>query len=436
MNETILINKHIKFANNWKTISPLFIEVFCLFVLISSFVLNSNIGVLISIISIFFVSLFSRREQSIYHLAFFSSFSGIMVFEGKHVFFILAGLIILKEFLLGRINHVTAFFYALLITYGVLFCDFEGNFTFAKILAPTLLFLIPIILQNKRMDFAVLAKYYIFGFAIETALGFIVMKIPMMSSLFDVDLIWPNPYLELYRFFGLSYDSNFYALSNFIVIGYLLFCSKNIKAKTILLIALFLFAGILTFSKSYFLVIIFLFVIYFIKSLRSFTKTIILSLSLFVLIAIYAFVSRRIGFNPIEMILLRFGSFDSLGEVTTGRSDIWYNYIQIFIDNPYKFIFGHGYNSTVIRAAHNTFIEFLYLFGIIGTGIWICFFIHCFKLYKSNCYKYVPRSTMIVMISFLLGTFFLSAYTYESFWIGIVMSIIPLRINHGVKTND
>ena len=57
-----------------------------------------------------------------------------------------------------------------------------------------------------------------------------------------------------------------------------------------------------------------------------------------------------------------------MSELTTGRTDLWRNYIHEFLYNPITLLFGEGYTSINLnnKGSHNTLIQLVYQFGLIG----------------------------------------------------------------------
>ena len=400
--------------------------------LVYSYALNIPYLTLISFVFACILIVFSKYNDSIYFLAFFTSFAGIFVYNQKHMFFVMVALFILRSFIENRIRKSTIVFYVIIIAYSFLFCDFQGDFTFAKVIGLILLFAVPIIAYaSSKFDCKILLQHYIFGFFIETVIGFFVKYIPSMYNLFDTDLMWTKNYLELTRFFGLAYDSNFYALSNFIVIAYLLFAFEKISIPRCILILFFIISGVQTISKSYLIVVSILIILYVIKNIFSWKHLIVFTLTIIISISIFSVVSDKMGYNAIELTLSRFVPGGSFSDNTTGRTEIWKDYIELFNTSGIKnLLFGFGFNAKVTsHAAHNTFIEFVFHYGIIGLLLWMIYFIHCGKIFRINTKNFENKS-FIVLLSLIVGIFFLSAYTYESFWFGIVISLMTFDVKN------
>ena len=376
---------------------------------------------------------FSNYQTSVYYLAFFTSFAGIFVYNGKHMFFLMVALFILKSFAENRASKNTFVYYLVIIAYCLVFSDFQSSFSFANAIGLILLFAIPLIAYSSdRIDCNVFMQHYILGFVIATIIGFFVKNIPSMYRLFDIDLLWTDNYEQLTRFFGLAFDSNFYALSNFIIVAYLLFAFEKITPFRGMLTLFLFITGVLTISKSYYLVAGAFVVLYIAKNLSKMKHIVVFALVALVGVGVFSIVSNNLGYNALEMIASRFVPGGSFADNTTGRTEIWKEYIEFFNTNGIKeTLFGLGFNAPVVHSAHNTFIEFMFHYGLVGLILWGSYFVHCMKLFRKKAERFENKSP-IVCICMIAGIFFLSAYTYEAFWIGIVISMMTF----GVRKNE
>lgn len=413
-----------KEAFSWDKLQELLVIV----LLVASYIVNVPILTLATFLLACSLVVFSKFEMSIYHLAFFTSFASIFMYNGKHMFFVMVALFIFKAFLESRVSSKTCIFYILLLAYSAVFCDFHGEFSFAKVIGIVLLFAIPVIANfSDRIDCNAFMQHYIWGFVISTMLGFFVKYIPSMYRLFDVDIMWTENYQPLVRFFGVSYDANFYALSNYVVLAYLLLAFEKTSFFRGLLSLALLISGILTISKSYFLVVGMIFIIYVLRRLSSFKHIVAFAFIAVVGSMLFSIVSDKLGYNAIELITSRFTKGDGLAALTTGRSEIWKEYIDLFkASKPQNVLFGFGFNATASRAAHNTVLEFLFHYGFVGIMLWGSYFVYCFNLFRKKTTSFKNRSPM-VCFCLIVGTFFLSAYTFEAFWIGIIISMMTWR---------
>lgn len=404
-----------------------YIEFLTIVVLVLSYVVNIPLLTLAAFAFACLLVFFSDYEKSIYYIAFYASFAGIFVYNGKHMYFVMIALFIMKSLIAGKMHRYTLVYYLLIVSYSVLFSDFKGDYSFARILGTILLFAIPLVaFSSNEIDCRLFMRHYIMGFFIQTIIGFFVSEIPTMYSLFGVDLMWTQTYQQVTRFFGLAYDSNFYALSNYIIIAYLLFTFEKLDLFRAGVSAFFVISGMQTISKSYILVVCVLLLCCFIRNASSIKNVLLFVCIGLIGVYIFTIFSQNQGFNAIELTASRFSVGEGFAENTTGRVDIWKEYMEMFREAGAKeLLFGYGFNANVIKAAHNTIIEFVFYYGLIGLMLWGAYFVHCWKLFQFS--KVASEfKTPMVSIAFFIGIFFLSAFTYESFWIGIVMALMTL----------
>ena len=410
-------------------------ELVIIALLFAAFVFNTPIIILAAFVAACFLVLTSSCEHSMYYLAFFTSFSGLFVYRGRHMFFVMAGIILIKFLLSNRVKKKTFLYYMGIISYSIVFCDINGEFSFAKLISIILLLVVPLIATSAdKMNCNMFIKQYIFGFVIATAIGIFAMDIPAMASLLEKDTIVNDNAIKITRFVGIAYDSNFYALSNYTIVAYLLFGFKKLNKFRAFLILFLIIWGVQTVSKSYFLITIALLLIYFIKSVPNLKNLLLSFLVLAVGVWLFIYISGRVGYDVVELVIERFYEGDNL-DITTGRFEIWKDYYEIFSNgNVKQILFGFGFNASAKKAAHNTFIELCYHYGFFGFFLWIPYVIYCAQEFIKNTNTLNHKST-IVLIAFITGIFFLSSLTYEAAWIGLVISLMMFgKYSKGVNT--
>ena len=223
----------------------------------------------------------------------------------------------------------------------------------------------------------------------------IALLSPLVPSLYYVvqqmvktDNTFGNGDIETGRFSAMTYDPNLFGM---FVICALSACLLAMKQKnfenslwfllTTIVLTVF---GMLTLSKTFFLVFIILMLVYIhivykdknisvkTKTVFSFALAVIVVLGLSEL-AIY-----------LEAIVGRFtASTGDISSLTTNRSDLWAYYLNYMFDKIDVLIFG---NSIVGRLGamstpHNMIIYCLFYLGIIGCAIFLSMMV---SIYKSN----------------------------------------------------
>lgn len=181
---------------------------------------------------------------------------------------------------------------------------------------------------------------------------------------------------------------------------------------------------------------IILIIFYFFKTRPDFKKAIILLL--FLIIGVYGF----IGFGGIKYFTRGTQSVDSiklsiedrkLGAFSSGRSVIYYNLWEMFIDNP---IFGNGYKSfndvnnkyntigaygsTQKISAHSVFLQYLSETGVIG---FLLYYIFLFSLLR---FKFKTKNKLLRKDKFL------TSYKFVLSFLALAMILGSLFDNHGI----
>ena len=164
------------------------------------------------------------------------------------------------------------------------------------------------------------------------------------------------------------------------------------------------FMGLLTYSKAFIVVTVILYAIWillsFIKSKnkKRFILISAVALVVFVLVLILS----------IDYLIAIYNRFTSGGHssimdnLTTGRIDIWKQYIDRWLKSPITFLFGNGYTSQKISTKqyeHSIYIAFLYQFGIVGTALIISTLVWTLKKnskLQKNFSCYIPLILLMV----------------------------------------
>ena len=261
---------------------------------------------------------------------------------------------------------------------------------------------------NPEREHRQLFLYYIFGIIVASVMQF------ADSSFFPISE-YVKETKESYggmttiRFSGLYGDPNYYSINLIIALCLLivLYRRGELRFFTVvgLMVPLVLFVG-LTGSKSSFLMLMLpmLLLVYVCIQNRNYPA---LLACVFGMILIVFFVIQ--GSIPIfSYVLLRLGNLSSGWEaLTTGRTAIWREYLQFLAENPVRRIFGTGASIEMLDnvAAHNTYIECIYLFGVLGTGLYLMALYFNLRKRKRfihrNIVNYSVFLTIGVMYAFL-----------------------------------
>lgn len=195
-------------------------------------------------------------------------------------------------------------------------------------------------------------------------------------------------YIEIKDLFGVQRYSGYYADPNFYSAhittalgGVLVLLLNRVDIRKAFVLTAFLvlliYCGSLSVSKSFLLVAVCLLLFWavsvlFQKDRMSAKLMILLSFSVGVLFLL----SSTLFTDMIDTMLTRFGSDKSLSDFTTGRTELWMQYVRAFEEDPFLLFFGNGYTDVTVngRASHNTLIQIIFQFGLVGGLVLLAWF--------------------------------------------------------------
>lgn len=215
--------------------------------------------------------------------------------------------------------------------------------------------------------------------------------------------------MSVVRFSGLYADPNYYSVNAIIAmcLAIILYRRKQLKFTVTagMVAVLFIFIG-MTGSKSSFLMLLFPISLMIYTCLKNHNFWALL-LCLIALCTVIVLVELGI-IQIFDYVLLRLTNTGTSTEAfTSGRSGLWVEYIDYLKHDPLRLIFGSG--SSIIhlgaRVPHNTYLDFLFQLGILGTALyWVTIFQLVKKMMRpiKRCFlNYSIISVVIVMYFFL-----------------------------------
>lgn len=229
---------------------------------------------------------------------------------------------------------------------------------------------------NKIRD---LLLSYIFGVLISSFLK--------VSEAFPNAVFYTNEAIELVRFTGMHGDPNYYGVNLIISMCLVVIMYHRREIPTlmaVLIVGLLVWLSTLTVSKAVFLMLV-LPLCMFIYSNHANRRiwTQILMVAMIVVMVGMVLTGKIEAFNA---VLKRFDIVDDAASLTSGRSVKWEVYFEHIFSNPRVLLFGEGLSAPYTRAGdgvpHNTYIDFLFYLGILGTTGWW----HC-TLRLFSCYS-------------------------------------------------
>jgi len=314
-------------------------------------------------------------------------------------------------------------FIALLVCFPILFEESENNYDFNTIL---------VYFSAGIITAALSARYFMYYRNI---------------SRYIVDA----SYLQFTRLTGFYGDPNFYAAHIIAAIcGVLvkIYYEKDKKRvySFAAVVLILIYCGLLSASKSFALLLVVALPVWIFMIIKERGRfNIKISIIVAVVCAIF-FISRSDRFiTLITNIIMRFKSADGISGFTTGRTDIWLNYIKAFASDIYMIFMGNGFSDVSVRnhAAHNTVIQLVYQFGLIGVPFIIYWYRTMFreKLERSWLKKGNLSAIILILLSLapwlaLDVLFFDEFFLMPLYVVEGINFIIQNSRTHGVMHND
>lgn len=240
---------------------------------------------------------------------------------------------------------------------------------------------------GKRYDFYWLTLFFTVG-----------ISIAALSSLYLREFSSIARYIEDYELFGVVRHSGYYGDPNFYsahisaaVSGVLILLLGNVEKKKMIVLMLMLmmliYCGFLAVSKSFFLilaclVLLFVLDLMFKKGRLSAKLLLILTFS----VGAIFLLSSSAFLNLSAMILSRFVGGSNLSDFTTGRTEIWIVFINAFKEDTLLLLFGRGYTDVriAVKGSHNTVIQVVYQFGLVGCICLVAWLIFCVRTFAKH----------------------------------------------------
>lgn len=383
-------------SNKKENVFILFLSIANVLILSVGHILNNNSIILFCLITFFMLLILSPNSLFLAIVLFYLPWSPIMKLNSDGFTFYTIGLALFFMFLFftkelldkkGLFLLKNLFLICILFVYTVivkLFLDYNLSFDYFMFLL--MLILIPSYLNMYREKISFETSILFFSIGIVTA-GFsskLLMEYPHMLNFIKVSQ-WET--IGLTRLSGFYGDANFYSAHILVAIGGLLILllRKNLQEVILLfpLVMTLIYLGFLSVSKMFLLILVLVIALWTIavityKGKLMIKTTMIISL----IIGGYIISSLEIFTDQMNMYLVRFNMVRDISSLTTGRSNILEDYALFFSQNPFSLLFGQGftnvYKESISNAAHNTLIQIIYQFGLVGSILLIIWFIQLF----------------------------------------------------------
>jgi O-antigen ligase len=374
-------------------------------------ILESTVG-LVAVMMLFAVImvLAADKDMAMPVLLFFLPWSPLMKMRpGAISIYSLAIIAVLAILLLQNFRHFTIahiFPAALLFALTIVIKTVTGdpiNAGYILFFACMLLFPLTSSERGKVYDFYTLVIFFSIGIVTAAISAQQLVIFPTISRYIVV-----IEYNQLTRLSGFYGDPNFYVAHITATLAgcMLLLLNERKRSKKIvlyLLIAVLLYCGFLSVSKSFALILICMIFLWIIEILfkrdRISSK---LTMILALLVGGLYVLSSLVFTDLLDMMIERFADTGSISDFTTRRSEIWLNYFRFFEENPIVLLFGKGYTGELVnnRGSHNVLIQSVYQFGLVGSAM---LFGWLYQYMREMLHGVSLKSEHVVQLLILLG---------------------------------
>ena len=206
--------------------------------------------------------------------------------------------------------------------------------------------------------------------------------------------------IDVYRFTGLYSDPNYLSKTLILLCTalFVLMQKKEISSKSWILVALLIAFGTQTISKSFYLMLIVMAVLFSVIAVKNRNYGVLAVILLILAVAVVLYSSGKL--TALNNVLERFSASN---DVTTGRAEIWKLYFDTMIANPLNLLFGFGIGNAMQYMAHNTYLDFIYYYGILGSLVYIVGLNYSFgkKIRYSSMMNWAPAISVMITMFFL-----------------------------------
>ena len=246
-----------------------------------------------------------------------------------------------------------------------------GSITNDYLMFVFMLLLFPCVARScpRATSFRCATMFFAGGIFSAAILARLVAHYPNISRYIIVE-----SYLTVTRLSGFYGDPNFYSAHvTACLAGVLVLLSRETeKRRQILLAAVsvaLLYCGLLSASKTFVLTVACLFLFWLPILLERGNYGSARTRLLFGVLCAVVFVLVSPAFRQVIRIIgVRFTEGEGLAGLTTNRTTLWLQYLTAFVHDIPLTLFGAGYTSVNLfrKASHNTLIQAVYQFGILG----------------------------------------------------------------------
>lgn len=389
---------------------------------------NSKVLLAVCLLSFLgFVVLACSRNAVFAVLLYFLPWSPLLRLDNKSVsFFTIALLIVCLEYCLkdhlsfNTYQSVLAFFLMLLTLTAKLWQGnpIQNNYLFFV----CMLFLLPgVVEKSNAVSFEEATLFFAAGVIAAALIAQQTAGLSNISKYINV-----HSYLSITRRSGFYGDPNFYAAHiTACMAGVQLLLSREEKRghqlALLAIMILLIYCGLLSASKSFVFVTAGLFLVWVPILLEKGHRASKFRLLIGILCAGVVILSSS-AFEPLFRVIYdRFSYAANLSQLTTKRTDLWMDYLNEFAHNVPLTLLGQGYTSVTLHgwASHNTIIQSVYQFGLLGAPLlfsWVALTLKRVQRgLKNSCSNW--RYTILMIVGVVVPWIALDILFFDEFFL-------------------
>lgn len=409
---------------------------------------GSNIFLIVFLCIVVYGIIYDKLENKIQYLLFFISWIYAIKFNfNQFSLYIIISIVYIINVLIDlykyniKINKKLLFSSCLLGIY-ILFVNLISNkqISITGILGFLLGYIVVVlaisVLFNKE-KFIDYTLCYAIGVCTSGVIGVLRNFVPKINN-YLIDMTRLNTVLVdgkvINRLAGLDLDPNYFASNLLIAISLLMLIgmyNKKSSIKVFSIIIVLSILGLMTISKMFLIIGMFIFIYIFITFCFNNPNRIGKYIFITILVCCIGFSFLAPFFNIYKSRLI---GLNSVSELTTGRFNIWIEYIKVIFNDLKIFLLGTGIGVPLNgHVAHNMYLLSWYYIGLIGIFVFI-YFIITLNICSQN--KLVGKNIIInklflinklpllviLLLNMSLDSFFMDFFPYQ-----IMLAILALN---------
>ena len=290
-----------------------------------------------------------------------------------------------------------------------------------------MLLLFPCVAKGLRgaANFSRLTLFFACGIIVAALSARQIAAYPNISQYIKVD-----SYLKITRLSGYYRDPNFYSahITACLAGVQLLMSRERQRSRQIVWIGVMMvlvYCGLLSASKSFVIVLACLFLVWVpILLARGNVKRGTAILAGVACAAAVMLLSAAVQ-DLLRMVMSRFSYAANVSDLTTHRSEIWRMYLHDLSYDPVLMLLGSGFTSVTLRmkASHNTIIQGVFQFGLIGLPVLCTWLVMTLKRAsgRSGCRK---NAFLLMCVGVALPWMALDILFFDEFFLLPVYAVI------------